>query len=262
MNTLSSLQEAFQNYLLSSQMNIAQSVIETNAISCQTRLNIYRNAYQVRLKEALSSNFPCLNVYLGEEVFHQLSIDYIKLHSSPYRSIRWYGDKLAIFLKNYYDMEYVSELADFEWNIGLLFDAADAPPFSLEQMTSIPSDAWGAMQFKANPSLRRLNLSWNVAQIWQALVEEQEPLDACKNSEALPWVLWRTNYMNQFYVLEEDEAWAMDSMLKGQSFGEICEGLCRWHDEEAVGMRAAMILKTWIESGIITELCNLDAAQA
>ena len=75
-----------------------------------------------------------------------------------------------------------------------------------------------------------------------------------KNAIVEPWVLWRHAYLNRFYLLPEDEAWAMDAWLEGRPFGELCEGLCQWHAEEAVGPRAASLLKNWIQSGLVTEI--------
>lgn len=60
--------------------------------------------------------------------------------------------------------------------------------------------------------------------------------------------------MNRFYSLEQDEAWAIDSMLKELTFGELCEGLCQWHHEDTVGMKAATLLKNWIQAGLISEI--------
>ena len=256
MNDFSSLEHDFQSYLLSGQMDIAHSVIETEDVSAQTRLNIYRNAYQTRLVEALASNFSCLKVYLGEEVFQQMSLSYIKSHPSHYRSIRWYGDELSSFLSNYYDNElyFLVELAHFEWSMSLAFDAADAPVVQLDQMAAIPSESWGSMRLRGHPSLTRMSFLWNIVSIWESITNNQTPKDALKNSNEIPWVLWRNDYMNRFYSLDPDEAWAIDSILKELTFGELCEGLCQWHNEETVGMKAATLLKSWIQAGFISEI--------
>jgi hypothetical protein len=255
-NDFSSLEHDFQSYLLSGQMDIAQSVIETETVSAQTRLNIYRNAYQTRLVKALASNFSCLKAYLGEETFEQMSLSYIESHPSNYRSIRWYGDELSSFLNNYYDSEFycLAELAHFEWNMTLAFDAADAPVVQLAQMAAIPSESWGSMQLTGHPSLKRMNFLWNVVSIWEAITNNQTPIDSLKNPNEISWMLWRKDYMNRFYSLDQDEAWAIDSMLNKLTFGELCEGLCQWHNEDTVGMKAATLLKNWIQAGLISEI--------
>lgn len=256
MNEWTQLQQDFQNYLHSGHTAIEKAIVDTELVPAQMRLQVYRNAYQARLIDALASNFPYLQVCLGDEAFHQMSLDYIASHPSIHRSIRWYGDALADFLIHYYDEEFhfIAELAQFEWNMTIAFDAEDVPVFELTQMAAISSESWGDMVLKAHPSLSRMNFLWNVVTLWEALANDQEPQVMSKSQVASPWVLWRHAYLNRFYLLPDDEAWAMDTMLDGRPFGELCEGLCQWHNEEAVGLRAASLLKSWIQSGLITEI--------
>lgn len=248
------LQERMQAYLLSNQVDIEQYITETETVSIQTRLGIYHNAYHARLIEALASNFPYLNVYLGDEAFHQMSLAYIKSHPSTFRSIRWYGDELATYLKTYFDSEqhYLCELAEFEWNMTLAFDASDDSSFQIEQMAVIPAQAWGEMELVAHPSLRRMNFIWDVVAIWEAMAKGQRVKNVIQHADLVPWVLWRHEYLNRFYSLPPDEVWAMDAMLGKASFGDICEGLCQWHVEDTVGMRAASLLKGWIKAGLLS----------
>lgn len=256
MTDLSSLQRDFQNHLLTGQKAIEQAIISTKKVSAETRLSIYHHAYHARLEEALTTNFPCLQSYLGDEAFHQLSMAYIASHPSNNRSIRWYGDKLPAYLIDYFQpaYHYLSELAQFEWTMTLAFDAADAPVFQLTQMAAIPAESWAGMSLKPHPSLYRMNFLWDSVELWEALAHEQVLEQVVKNTNPVPWVLWRHDYINRFYPLLEDESWAMDAILKGLSFGEICEGLCQWHTEEAVGQRAASLLKGWIQSGLISDI--------
>ncbi|MCW8443137.1 DNA-binding domain-containing protein [Fluoribacter gormanii] len=256
MNEWSKLQKDFQNYLCSSHSDMEESIVDTKQASSQIRLQVYRNAYQARLEEALASNFPYLKVCLGNEAFHQLSLDYSASHPSTHRSIRWYGDTLADFLIQYYDEEFhfLAELAQFEWHMTMAFDAADAPLFELAQMAAVSPEKWGDMVLKAHPSIQRMDLLWNVVSLWEALANEKEPPSMSKDTKASPWVLWRHAYLNRFYSLSDDEAWAMDKMLTGQPFCDLCEGLCQWHDEEDVGLRAASLLKSWIQSGLIADI--------
>lgn len=248
------LQRDFQNYLHFGDLDIEQAIVNTPLASAKTRLQIYRDAYQARLEEAMASNFPHLRTCLGNEVFHQMSLDYLASYPSTYRSIRWYGDKLASFLASYYREPFIAELAQFEWNMTLAFDAAESPVFQLDQMAAIPTELWESMILKAHPSLNRMNFLWNVVDLWEALANGQELPTMNKSLKPSPWVLWRHEYMNRFYLLADDEAWALDNTLKGLSFGEFCEGLFQWHDEDAIGMRAASLLKNWIQSGFITDI--------
>lgn len=256
MTDLVNLQDRFQNYLLKGQVGIQQSIVNPEKVSAAKRLDIYLDAYRTRLIEALASNYPILKIYLGSELFQKIANEYLQQHPSSYRSIRWFGDMLADFLSNYEgdNHPYLAEFAQFEWSLALTFDAADAEVIKMEQMATIPAEAWGSMQLIPHPSLHRINLFWNVIPIWQAISEERLADELVKNVKPAPWVMWRRDYVSRFYSLAEDESWAMDAMIKGLNFGEICTGLCEWVDEQEVGLRAASFLKGWIQSGLISKI--------
>ena len=129
MNGLLDLQHKFQNYLMNTDLAFKSCIHGTAKASVDTRLAIYKNAYQLRLIDALAANYPVLKKYLGCEQFHELGEHFLKIYPSTFRSIRWFGDKLAVFLyeaKPYCDMPYLAELAQFEWANTLVFDAPDS----------------------------------------------------------------------------------------------------------------------------------------
>ncbi len=257
MNELLDLQEQFQHFLLTGTAEIQNSIVATEWVSIDTRLAIYRDGYKLRLIDSLKTNFPGLHLYLGTEDFDAACSAYIDFQPSIHRSIRWYGDVLAGFINSYYDNRYpyLAELADFEWKMTLAFDAADQSMITIEDMASVPAESWAGMQFSIHPSVQRMNYFWNVIPLWNSLVRDETIPELENNDAAKPWVVWRTpDYKIQFYSISEEEAWALDSMIQGLSFGELCEGLCQWVEVEQVGMRAASFLKGWIQNGMITSL--------
>ncbi|KTC84844.1 DNA-binding domain-containing protein [Legionella brunensis] len=253
MNNLFRLQEMFQNYLLTNQTNIEQYIIASEKVSAAVRLDIYLDAYRARLLECLASNFPVFKKYVGDEAFHTIGSAYLEKHPSPYRSIRWFGDNFSDYLSSQQE-PCLAELAQFEWCLALAFDAADAQTLTIEDIASISPECWANMTFLPHPSLQQTHFHWNIVPIWQAISNEQLPENPIEHSQPLSWVIWRSNYVSRFYSLAEDESWAMTRMIQGASFGEICAGLCTWYDEQEVGMRAASLLKSWIQSGLLSNV--------
>lgn len=257
MSELAQLQQQFQQFILSESHEIKSSVLSTAALGAEERLAIYRDAYQLRLIESLTVTFPALHSYLGTEEFQQMCRRFIDAHPSYYRSIRWYGDLLSVFLKNYYDKAYgfLAELADFEWKMTLAFDAQDSSLVSLDEMAAVAPDAWGSLSFVVHPSVQRVNYLWNAVPLWKALNDDSELPNLSEESTAHAWLVWRTKeYMLQFYSLAKEEAWMLDGVLQGLSFAALCEGLCEWIAVDEVAMTAASYLKNWITQGIVAEL--------
>ncbi|CDZ77520.1 hypothetical protein BN59_01803 [Legionella massiliensis] len=249
MSDLFKLQSQFQNYLLTNQADIHKAIVATENVTVEKRLSIYSDAYHFRLIDSLGSNFPILMNYLGFDAFSSLAGDYIDKFPSPYRSIRWYGDTFAEYLRETSE-PYLAELAEFEWKMTLTFDAADDKALEIEEMAAIPPESWPNLRFVPHASLQLMRFNWNVVAIWEALSNEQEPSPPQSGDSRL-WALWRRDYINRFYSLNSDEAWALDALVNGATFGELCEGLCEWHDEQEVGMLSASFLKSWIQSGLI-----------
>lgn len=261
MTELMELQNQFQKFLLSGKSEIDKSIIKTDTLAVATRLSIYKDAYKLRLLESLTTSFPALYEYLGTEEFKKVCSSYIDTHPSTYRSIRWYGHDLAGYLKQYYTKAYsgVAELAEFEWKMTLAFDAADDPVITVNDMAQVQAESWAGMQFTLHSSVQRLNYFWNAVPVWQALINDRDVPEWNNNEKVTSWVLWRAqDNMIQYYSLSEEEAWAIDVVMQGLSFGELCEGLCQWVAVEEVAMKAASFLKNWIQHGIISRLLIAD----
>jgi hypothetical protein len=256
MSDLMRVQEEFQKFLLSDSFELHPLIVQTDSVSVDTRLGIYKEAYSLRLIECLESNFSALYAYLGTEEFHRLAQAYSAQHPSSYRSIRWFGDLLPQFLKHYYpNNPHLAELADFEWKMSLSFDAADAPRVSVEDMMLTPSESWATMHCVVHPSMQRINYSWNVIPIWQALTHDQKLPELQQTTPPTSWILWRDpTYQIKFYSLSPEEAWAFDALIQEISFEQLCEGFCTWIKPEEVGLRAASYLKGWIQQGMLSEL--------
>jgi len=245
MKNLMSLQDKFQAYLLHDNHQIEDLIVGTDKVPVELRLMIYGNAYRSRLLEALESSYPILKTYLGEDDFYQLGHEYLDAFPSTYPSIRWFGDQLPSFLQDheYYSHHpYLAELALIEWTMTLVFDAADSNILTVEDINLLPSDAWETLQIQFIPSMHRLRLSWNAFEIWQTISNNGNPPQPIAYDTPIHWVLWRNALINNYSSIAEDEAFAIDRMTEQNTSGMVCEGLCKWMDEETAVMKAVTLL--------------------
>lgn len=250
MRSLDELQKQFQAFLLQNQSGIESDIVSTEKVPALQRLQIYQDAYYSRLLEVLQQDYPVLCHCLGSDEFEQLGRDYIDAHPSRYRSIRWFGSGLSHFANQhplYSAHPWVYELASFEWLLMETFDACDHPVLMLEEMAAIPPHKWAETRFIVSPSLRRLNLHWNVVALWKEKMEKDETkLLPEQTNTAVNWVVWRMGHEVQFASLTTDQAYLLDAMADNQNFGTLCEGLCKWVKEDEVALHAAQQLKRFI----------------
>jgi len=255
MTRLRQIQDAFQSYLLRGDAAVEELVAGTVRVPIATRLSIYGDGYRSRLIEALQANFPVLSELLGEADFASLGTAYVRAHDSPFFSIRYYGNALADFLAtepDYTGAPVLAELARWEWMMTEVFDAADADAVSVADLAHLVPEEWAELRFGLHPSVRRLALSWNAPQIWNAVSDKEEPPEVEFSVTPVEWVLWRQELRSYFRSLQPGEAEALEAVRDGQSFGELCTLLCAESGEDAAPARAAGFLRGWVESGMLT----------
>lgn len=251
-------QQRLQSYLLRLDSDAADLVLADSKADAATRLGVYADAYRLRLLEALGNDYPALRTLAGAELFERIGRAYIEAHPSDTPSVRWFGRHLPEFLgesTGWQQHQLLAELAAFEWNKGAVFDAPDAEALEIAAVAAVPPESWPEMRLLLQPSLRRLDLRWNVPELFLAH-EAQQPLpEAEPAEEPVHWLLWRDADLDICWrSLGEDEAAALAAVQDGASFGQICELLCQWVEAEDAAMHAAGLLKRWIFDGLVTEL--------
>lgn len=255
---LHELQRRFQNYLTNGDDAIRQDIVSSADALAEHRLAVYYNAYRIRLIDCLALDYAALEKRLGRDAFEQLALDYLHRFPSTQPSVRWFGDRLPDYMRNFYcgeDAELLRELVDYEQAQNQVFDAADtARLVQLENIAQVAPEAWPALRFGFIPALRWLDLYWNVPMIEQACDQGGEVPAAERAQYPVRWLLWRQEMKTRWRSLEVHEAWAIEQAAAGADFGAICEGLLEWVDEARVALVAAGLMKQWISDELLLTL--------
>jgi hypothetical protein len=253
-NALRSLQRELQSFVLCPSSSMEAEVVGTRRATAETRLRIYAEAYRLRLLEVLKLDFPTLRVWLGDEEFRSMALGYAEACPPTHFSVRYYGERLDSFLGTHASFQhrpFLAEMARFDWRLGEAFDAADGPTLDIETIAAIPALSWPRMRFQMHPSVRRTTLHWNVPSIRQAADQQAAAPALQPYAQAEEWVIWRRDLRTYFRSLPATECWALDAVLAGHCFAEICEGLCAWLAEDRVAIHAAMLLRGWTTEGMV-----------
>jgi hypothetical protein len=261
MSTLAELQHDFQHFLLEGDASVRGEIESAVDISADTRLEVYAQAYRLRLLEALGKDYPGLKGLIGDAAFEAAGRAYIDQYPSQHPSLRWFGryfpefllarDEAAPKAANSLSPETQAEIAAFEWSSGECFDAADTAIVGIDAMSEVPADQWANLRLRFQPGLRRLNLHCNAPAIWKAANDGEALPGVERNATPIAWVLWRREMKIFWRSLTTDEAEALDAAIAGGSFGEICELLCAHVGDDAAPMRAATLLRQWLHDGMV-----------
>ncbi len=263
MTSLAATQRRMQAFLLHPNIDtgIACTVVATPAAGVDERLNVYAHAYRARLREVLRNDFPGLLLLSTPTIFEEIAGSYIDAVPSRHANVRWYGDALADFLRSdarWSTQPALAEMAAFEWNLGLAFDAASESCVEVARFEAMSAGEWPSLRLTLGQSLHRMSLHWNVAAIRRAMDHGEASPPPAMLEPLQPWIIWRKGVGVRHRRIEDDEAAALDVVVRAGSFTEICEALLEWHALDAVAMRAASMLRHWVEDEWIVGIASAE----
>jgi hypothetical protein len=254
---LDELQHGVQAHVIAGDAGALDWIGGNCGIAANLRLGVYAEAYRLRLAEVLENDFPALLAWLGAVRFEALARDYIDAHPSTGRSVRWFGNAFpALVAARRTDDPVAGELAEFEWTKGAAFDAADAACVGIEAMAALAPEDWPGTGFALHPSLRVQVFDARLPVAWEALTDD--PPRAPPEPEGIPvtWRVWRDGLAVRWCSMEDDETGALEAVAAGADFATLCERLCAGADADAAPLRAAALLKRWLDDGLVTALCR------
>jgi hypothetical protein len=231
--------------------------LQAGSVDVDSQLEIYVNAYLMRLVEALRSNYPALHHALGDEDFAVMARGYLERYPSTHASIRWFGGSLARFLQDrdpWRRVPVLSELAVFEWALRHTIDAADAERLTTETLLSVPLQDWGELRFDLHPSVTIVSLQWNAPQLWRELAEAVTAPSGTAIEPArqpMHWLVYRKpDLASGWRSLTGMEQAALEGLQQGATFADLCACIAL-HEAGDAAMQAAVMLRSWVEQGIL-----------
>lgn len=252
--TLAQLQVGFKQYLFSgaNEAVFADQIVGGNNIHATRRLDVYRNAYYIRLQEALAHDFPVLLALMGEAAFGREMAAYLKACPSTSPSLRYIGRQLPDYLANR-NKPQLADLARLEWAVLKAFDAGDACVLSMDDMQHILPDAWQELHFELHPSVSVLEPVNYVFTVWNAHRRNQPLPD--RGTEAItPLLVWRNQEGPVAKVLSNECHSLITSLGARLSFAQACEQLAAVIPSGDVAQITARCLMGLIHDGCFAKI--------
>ncbi|MDM3871592.1 DNA-binding domain-containing protein [Porticoccus sp. W117] len=257
MTQLIELQKRFMAYLTEGQGSINNLVLDDDKLGADTRLGIYRNAYRLRLREAIDNDHEILGLYLGDDLFEEMVAGYTQQHPSHYRSLRQFANQLPTYLATtepFKNHPIIAEIAAFERLLLDVFDAPEVPRSTLTELQQLAPEQWPNMQLRLHPSVQLFNARWNSVESWQQLRAEQAPEPATEQPDSL-WLMWRSiERLSEFRSCEPLEWNSLQLALRGGNFADLCEQAATVMPEQQVGEVMAGQLQEWLSIGIVSQI--------
>jgi len=225
--------------------------------SAEGRLAIYASAYKSRLKEAILTDYDKLATYLGDEQFDSVMELYIEKYPSHTTSLRYFSIHLPELVRDEAPFDQFPELyeiACIERVFANSFDAKDIIFTTINDLATLPPEAWETLIFEFQQSAQILNLKHNSFSIWKALSAETQP-PQLESAEPVSWIVWRrSNLVSHYRALPAEEEVALRLAMAGETFAVICEQLLQFFSEEETPAKAISFLQSWVNEEMLAGL--------
>ena len=196
-------------------------VLPSKTLSSFERLNIYRDMYLLRMEEALSSDYPAIKQYLGDEEFMRLVARYVEVYPSRSYTLNRLGDHFPEFVSTVDDLpkkDFCHALARLEYALTGVFDAGETPPLTPEAVQAVPQDAWETARLKPIEAFRLLEFDYPVSQ-YLGFVDDENPEPRLRPKKT--WVVaYRRNYSVHRLDLTQPAYELLSALASGETVGE------------------------------------------
>ncbi|MBI2254698.1 MAG: putative DNA-binding domain-containing protein [Proteobacteria bacterium] len=135
-------------------------------------LSVYRNNHRISLAAALAVTFPTVTKLLGADAMQVVAGRFLMLHPPRQPCVAEYGNDFAGYLEGEAlagELPYLPDLARLDWALNRARTAADAMPYSAQDLAAESSDQLGDLQFVPHPSLTLLESKYALPQVYQAI---------------------------------------------------------------------------------------------
>lgn len=255
MTTLADTQQQLFHYLQGKPSTIEALVTGKNPTETQRRLDIYREAYQLRLHDNLCKQFPVLRAHLRGPSFDQMAQAYLQAYPPVHFAIRCYGEHLAAFLSQateYAPRAYLAELAELEWCLmGILDQSPAQPVLTTADVAQLTPDVLGSTCFALQDHwcLRRFHYE---TPVWRDALQKNTKAPLPKALSTPQYVaLWRRDYQSYYRALPALEVEFAQALQRGQSFTALCDlaAAKTETDQAQAAQLVVQALLSWIQDG-------------
>jgi len=253
---LRALQQSFQDRVLRHRRGIESQLNDVQDADFELRLDAYVGGYRARLIEALAASYPVLKATLGEDEFEQEMRSYIESTDSLHFSVRHYGATVGKRLQGGLSTprdRALSELAEWEWRLADVFDAADDVPLDMRALVAIAPALWPTLSFSLRACVRCFESRTNAVHWWRAANGLCERADELTELPPSRWLLWRRGITTFFRSLAPQESELLELLRGGANFALLCERMALQVGDAEAPQRTASLLRGWLAEEIILD---------
>ncbi len=172
MPSLADLQTAFAAAVLgeSSEAVEITRTVRGSGLAPTQRVQVYRNAVWVRLKDALADIYPVLRRLVGDACFDGVAAELIRRYPPRVGYLNPFGEQMAGIVAGLpvlAGLPYLPDVARLEWAWHQAFHAAGAPGLPAQAFADVPVEQQHAIGLRLQPGASLLSSSYPIGRIFE-----------------------------------------------------------------------------------------------
>lgn len=171
MPQLREIQQAFSDGVIEGTYHAVAGAIHPGDSALRS-VALYRRLIRNNYMQVLRITYPVLYRFVGERYFGIVARGYVKKYPSTSGDLFPYGRHLPAFLNELEVSPLLAELARLEWACHEVYQAADSPPLSHDQLHALASADPSQVTFHVHAASRLLSFPFPVHRVWLALQPE------------------------------------------------------------------------------------------
>ena len=216
------------------------------------RLAIYQEMYPLRMRDALSSDYPALEHFLGDQ-FWAFVTAYTAKHPSMGYTLNRLGDHVPAFLgrqQRFGNRAFLKDLARLELSITQAFDSPQSEPLDAKDLEAVAPEQLGRSRLVTSPSLRLVPLEWNAADYLDTIRDDDHKHPRPRRRRSFIAVVRRNYSVYRFPVTEAAFA-VLGDLQKGMSLEAVVRrALGRRGRKRASAEEFSTWFRMWTSEGL------------
>ena len=227
-------------------------ILPSKMLAPAERVEVYHGMYLMRMVDALRSDYPALEHFLGEDAFRALVRDYVRVHPSRSFSLNRLGDHLPEHIKTATGIrrrDFCHELARLELAVNEAFDSPETPCLTEQQIAAVPADAWERARLKPIAAFRLLSFRYPVNAYLQTVRDDNHDHPRARLKDE-----WAAVYRRSYSVYRLDLTRAAHDLLAdlaaGKPLGKAVAAALRRGRRPPTEQELFRWFLEWVSSGI------------
>ena len=236
---------------------VGEVILPSKTLTPVERVGIYHGMYLLRMEEALESDYPALQHFLGHRGFRTLVAGYVQAFPSRSYTLNRLGDHLPEHVKTAPGVprrEFCHDLARLELMVTQVFDGPETKSLAPDAIAAVPEDAWERARLTPVAAFRLGALRYPVNAYLQSMRGEghDHPKPRLKDT----WVaVYRRDYAVRRLDLTRPAYDLMADLAAGKALGEAVSAALRRGSRRGPSQDELFRwFRDWVSSGVFARV--------